>query len=740
MQALLDSGASCTIISEELVDTSEILPAKINVLDASGNRIPIIGRIKTIIKTPGGIITEFMLVRKSHHLNMKFKLIIGMNILSRAEIDFRTRKIKFDGDANISEENYRHKFQIMDELISNFNMNGMCGGIVQATPECSKTEDDQLKGRIMRKSTPVAHSQEETVEGDAQQESDSGDLVKTRDTSAEDDVNLHILEEVEIPPNSLSVLRVRVNEKFNEKQLLIENREIRKGVRIPNIIAKVENQCMQMNFLNITDDRVILNQGSFITKATICKEEEPQRIQTIVEKNRETKKLRELVESDLKCENAGRKKEVLQLLNRYRGAIWLEGEPLGCFKGEKMKIELKCDEIVNKKQFPIEHGRAGKVYEKIAELERQKVIVRSKSSFNAPVVPVDKPGGGIRVCIDYRALNAITKPISFPIPRISELLNSLGSAKIISSIDLAAAYHQCEIRKEDQHKTAFTINNKKFEYNRIPFGLVSAPMFFSRIISDTLIDLLGDQVLCYLDDIIVFSKNEEEHLGRIEEVLKRLAKVDLKIKLEKCIFFAKEINFLGYVVSGEGLQMNEARADAIRKMPYPTSKRTLQAFLGACNYYRMFVEGIASIAEPLYKLLRKNARFIWGEEQSNAVDTLKNKLSCAPILTHPDFSKDFIIHTDASQTGIGACLMQVHNKKLHPISYVSKGLSETQQNYSTTKREALGLVYALEQFRQIIMCYKVHMYTDHEPLIGIPVLVALIPANPSKTNKRWVPQ
>ena len=188
---------------------------------------------------------------------------------------------------------------------------------------------------------------------------------------------------------------------------------------------------------------------------------------------------------------------------------------------------------------------------------------------------------------------------------------------------MASAYHQCSIREEDREKTAFTVGSTRYEFTRVPFGLTSAPGYFSRVINETLFDLLGEQVLCYLDDILIFGKTRKEHLLRLEQVLERLSKANIKLKLEKCKFFTQEVKFLGYKISGEGMRMDEKRVESINQMPYPKTKKQLQALLGAFNYFRIFVKNYAKIAEPLYELLRKNVKFVFGEAQQKAVDKLK---------------------------------------------------------------------------------------------------------------------
>ena len=229
---------------------------------------------------------------------------------------------------------------------------------------------------------------------------------------------------------------------------------------------------------------------------------------------------------------------------------------------------------------------------------------------------------------------------------------------------------------------------------------------------------MGPQCLAYMDDIINFSETAEQHLKTIDTVLLKLSQAGIKLKIKKCHFFAKNIKFLGYNVSSDGMTMCPERVNAINSMPSPTNKKKLQAFLGTINYFRMFVSNFAQLAEPLYKLLRKDVPFCWSAEQEEAVKLLKHSLSKAPIMKFPDFSLDFHVHTDASIDGIGATLSQKIKGNLHPLAYVSKTLNDRQKRYSTTKKEALAVVYALEEFRHIILNYPIHVYTDHKPLLG----------------------
>ena len=223
------------------------------------------------------------------------------------------------------------------------------------------------------------------------------------------------------------------------------------------------------------------------------------------------------------------------------------------------------------------------------------VISKSKSSYNSSIVAINKPNGELRICIVYRMLNEASEPLTYPIPKISEILTSLHEMEYISQIDLASAFHQCLVSEESKDKTAFTFNNCRYEWNRVPFGLQGSPAFFSRVINTVLYDLLGTNVLSYMDDIVVFSKTKKGHLEKIEEVLNKLEEGNLKIKVQKCTFFAKAVKFLGYRLTKDGLQMDMERVKSINNMPYPKNKKQVQSLLGVCNYYRPFVRGFLSL-------------------------------------------------------------------------------------------------------------------------------------------------
>ena len=697
-----------SLISETLVSNTDIKTCTKKVSDASGNHIPILGEVIIRVTTPVGQFWETMLV-VSKNSKVQIPLLLGINFLKRSIIDFSSGEIHFvktqnddycTNTTNCYESDEGLRMNITNSIISNVNQ------IKHET--CLLTEQNTSSDNEGKCNTEGAMT------------SNNG---RKKTGVNPNEFNVHLLQDLELKENSVSLTKIKSPAMLRENStIVIHTTEHRKkAVVVGNAVTKVRNGYLWVHLVNLDDKRVTLKQGTRLCEASVWSDD-TEKIQALSDQVYDSEKtLRMLNLDDIDCKDSNMKEPLRQLLNKYRNVSWLENEPLGHYTGEPLSIDLKNEEvIVNKPPYRIPHSQQGQLDEEINKLLKQGVIKRSKSLFNSPLIIVSKPGNQIRPCIDFRALNKETIPITFPIPRISDLLNSIGDIKVISSLDLASAYHQCEVKSSDQHKTAFTINNTKFEYARVPFGLVSAPGYFSRVINEALIDVIGINVLVYMDDILVFSKDEKTHLERLEQVLQALAKVNLKIKINKCEFFTDSVNFLGYKLTREGMALDESRIQSLKNMPYPTNKKQLQSFLGTCNYFRQFVENFADVAEPLYKLLRKNIPYKWTSSQSEAVDKLKLKLCKSPILRYPNFSQDFYIYTDASLVGISACLMQTSDEGiLHPVSYVAKSLSETQRMYSTTKRELLALTFALEQFRYLILYYPVHVYTDHKPLLGI---------------------
>ena len=283
------------------------------------------------------------------------------------------------------------------------------------------------------------------------------------------------------------------------------------------------------------------------------------------------------------------------------------------------------------------------------------VIVKSKSAWGSRIVLVPKKDGGERMCIDYRPVNAVTQKDVYPLPRTSEVLDTLGKAKYFSKLDLKAGYWQIAMEPSDRHKTAFTTRQGLFEFTVMPFGLTTAPATFQRLMDS----LLGDTVTVYLDDIIVFTETWEEHLTFLDEVFTRLRAAGLKASPNKCELGMEQLLYLGHIVTREGILPDPQNVQAILDATAPTDVLQLRSFLGMCTYYDEFVKGYANYAQPLFKLTRKSSEFIWTRECQDAFEDLKLMLTNAPVLRRPDTSLQYILHTDWSHHAIGAVLAQI---------------------------------------------------------------------------------
>ena len=340
----------------------------------------------------------------------------------------------------------------------------------------------------------------------------------------------------------------------------------------------------------------------------------------------------------------------------------------------------------------------------------------SSIPWAAPVVLVRNKDGTWRFCVDYRRLNAITTRDVYPLPRIEEALSRLEGSHYFSIMDMQSGYWQVEVKPEDREKTAFITPDGLYHFKVMPFGLTNAPATFQRMMDVLLSGLKWNTFLVYLDDIVVFSKTFSEHLARLDEVLGRIQRANLTLKLSKCSFFATSLKVLRHIVSGKGLSPDPSKVLAVKNFPVPRNMKDVQSFLGFCTYYRRFIPDFAHLPRPLTELTKKNNPFIWSTDQQNSFEALKSTLQQAPILGHPNYDLPMEIHCDASGYGLGAVLVKQQEGGERVISYASRLLSKAESNYSVTERECLALIFAVQRFRSYIWGAKIKVVTDHHAL------------------------
>lgn len=398
------------------------------------------------------------------------------------------------------------------------------------------------------------------------------------------------------------------------------------------------------------------------------------------------------------------------------------------------------------RQYPYPFSVNAFVNEEINRMLENGVIRPSNSPYNSPIWVVPKKGTNsdgtpkFRLVIDFKKVNEDTIPDRYPIPDTNIILSNLGKSKYFSSIDLESGFHQILMHPDDIEKTAFSINNGKYEFLRMPFGLKNAPRIFQRAMDDILRPYVGKICHVYMDDIIVFSETLDQHSKDLKTIMDTLGKAHMKISLEKSKFFKKETEFLGYMVAHKTIRTDRRKIDTIVNYPTPTNLRELRSFLGLANYYRKFVQNFAQIAKPLTVLtsgengkvsknMSKKTPIEMGDEEITSFQNLKHELTLQVELTQPDYNKKFILNTDASNIAVGAVLSQDSK----PITFISKTLNKTERNYATNEKELYAIVWSLKTLRNYLYgVTNLEIHTDHQPLS-----FALSNRNPNSKMKRW---
>ena len=342
-------------------------------------------------------------------------------------------------------------------------------------------------------------------------------------------------------------------------------------------------------------------------------------------------------------------------------------------------------------------------------------IVPSDAPWAAPILMARKGDGGLRLCVDFRRLNAITKKDRYPLPLIDETLARISGAKIFSKIDIRQAFHKLRLREEDEDLTTFRTRYGSYKYKVLPFGLTGGPATFQRYINETLIHGLDEYCSAYLDDVLIFSNSLEEHQVHVTEVLQRLKEADLQANLQKCKFHVEKTKYLGFIVSTEGIAVDPEKVLAVRDWTVPTTLKGVQSFLGFSNFYRRFIEQYGRIARPLHQLTRKGASFVWTNACQEAFNTLQKKLTDAPLLHHFRHDLETKVETDASDGVVAGVLSQMSGGLWHPVSYFSETMAPAELNYFIHDKELLAVVRALQYWRPELVGARepFTIYTDY---------------------------
>jgi hypothetical protein len=367
---------------------------------------------------------------------------------------------------------------------------------------------------------------------------------------------------------------------------------------------------------------------------------------------------------------------------------------------------------ISKRPYRMPPNELAELKIQLQDLLDKGYIRPSASPWGCPALFVKKKENSLRLCVDYRPLNAVTIKNKYPLPRIDILFDQLAGAKVFSKIDLRSGYHQIKIRPSDIPKIAFSTRYGLYKYLVMSFGLTKAPAYFMYLMNSVFMQELDKFVVVFIDDILIYSKNPEDHAIHLHIVFQRLRDHHLYAKFSKCEFWLDTVKFLGHTISSDGISVDPSKVQEVIDWKPPTSVHQIHSFLGLAGYYRRFIPDFSKVAKPMTERLKKGVKFSWDQKCEDAFHTLRAHLTTALVLAQPDVSKPFNIYCDASGIGLGCVLMQDNRV----IAYASRALRTHEQNYPTHDLELAAVIHALKIWRHHLMGAKCHIYTDHKSL------------------------
>lgn len=420
------------------------------------------------------------------------------------------------------------------------------------------------------------------------------------------------------------------------------------------------------------------------------------------------------------------------LLQKYSAVFSKHSEDRGRTSIIKHRIRTGDATPVKQRAYRVTPEQRVEIQTQVEKLLKADVIEESYSPWAAPVVLVRKKNGTWRFCLDYRKLNVVTIKDSHPLPRVDDALDALSGSAWFSTMDLQHGYWQVELDEKDREKTAFTTGSGLYHFKVMPMGLTNAPATCQRLMEMVLRGLPWKTCLVYLDDVLIYSRSFSEHLQHLEEILFRFQSSGLKLNPSKCCFARDQVQFLGHVVSKDGIQPDPRNVKSVQDWPIPRSATEVRAFLGLCSYYRKFIRNFAHHSVPLHALTEKNAPFHWTVQCQDAFTYLKHALTNPPVVAFPDFTLPFFLYTDASCSAIGAVLAQRQGHQEKVIAYASHVLTKAERKWSTYDRELWAIVWAVRHFRHYLYKQPFVIVTDHKPLLGL----RKIPIDNDRTGRR----
>lgn len=474
------------------------------------------------------------------------------------------------------------------------------------------------------------------------------------------------------------------------------------------------------------NNKMILIKNHGRNKTTIKEGQEVGTISTLLDEEEENEDegwTQEKLRKEIKLDNItdNEKNAVYEMLLSVNRALSAGDTDIGEAQVTPHRIELHNHTPIWQKHRHFAKPIEDQINNQCQELLSNDIIEYSNSNWSSPCVPVKKPDGSLRLCIDYRKINKVTKTERFPMPSINNCLYQANDVKFFTKIDLVKGYYQVKLDDESKPLTAFSTSTGHYQFKRLSFGLKNSGIAFQKMMQQILSPLKSN-IIIYIDDILIMSRKFEDHIQMVRKVLYTLGKYGIKIKVNKCDFFKQEVSFLGHVLDTNGIRKSPEFVKKVRDFPQPSTVKELRKFLGLINFQRKFIEKCSEVSKPLNALMGKpdKMKIEWNEELEKSYEKLKIEIEKDVTLTYPNYNKNAAqleLFVDASNTGAGACLMQMKQDGYAVIGYNSMCFSQTQRNYSTTERELAAIRWGLEVFKPFIYGIKFTVYTDHKPLI-----------------------
>lgn len=517
-----------------------------------------------------------------------------------------------------------------------------------------------------------------------------------------------------VPPRSetFKIFHIK-SEKF---PCIIETQEFDDGVVVPTTVVFEPKSWLRV--LNTNENiRIINTQNLKTSNLNDFHIVQPQKNDGTHATNR-TNKLQNILKKRIPEFMRGK---MIDLCTDFSDIFHIDGDKCTTNNFYEQKLILTDNEPVFTKNYRLPHMQKKEIDRQTKILLENDLIELSTSPYNSPLIIVPKKSYDgtpkYRMCIDYRKLNKKIVPDKFPLPRIEEILEGLGRAKYFSIMDMHSGFHQIRLAKESRPATAFSTDTGFYQWTVLPFGINIAPASFSRMMTIAFSGLSPQQSFIYMDDLIVIGISENQHLNNLKAVFEMCRENNLKLNPEKCDFFKSEVTFLGHNCTSDGLKPNPNKIATINKYPTPKNKDEVTRFHAMANYYRRFIPNFSTISYPLTYLRKKRVPFLWTNECENAFQQIKQILTSSPILTYPDFTKQFKVTVDASQMGCGAVISQEHDGCDLPISFISRTFKKGEINKAIIEKELLAIHFALKTFRHYLYGQKFVVFSDHKPLI-----------------------